>query len=106
MQTDSFIVAYLSSPREKWWGMLKSLTPSGITLRGLSLDSFEPWARAVARREECELFPSTVFFPMNRVERIYEDETTLSVPSMADRFLEWTGEDVRIHLFPIAGQAQ
>ena len=106
MQVDSFVVAYLNSPREKWWGMLKTITPAGITMRGLSLDSFEPWARAVARREECELFPSTVFFPMNRVERIYEDETTFSVPSMADRFLEWTGEDVRIHLFSVGGPAQ
>src|SRR5258708_375469 len=100
MQIDTFVVVYLHSPRERWWGLLRWVAPAGITLRGLSLESFEPWARSVARHEEGEMCPSTVFFPMNRVERIYEDESTLAILSHADQFREWTGEDARLYLAP------
>src|SRR5215831_1089349 len=99
MEIDSFVVAYLHSPRERWWGILRALSPAGLTLRGLSLESFESWARSVARQEELESAPSTVFFPMNRVERMYEDEGTLQIPSHAERFRELTGQDVRLVLF-------
>ena len=106
MKIDAYVVVYLHSPRERWWGLLRAITPAGATLRGLSLESFEPWARSVARREDAGIAPTTVFFPMNRIERIDEDESTLSVASHADRFREWTGEDVRIHLVPELGETQ
>jgi hypothetical protein len=106
MKPEAYVVAYLHSPRERWWGMMRSITPAGVTLRGLSLDSFEPWARAVARREDTGIAPTTVFFPMHRIERLDEDESTLSVASHADRFREWTGEDVRLHLVPEMGEPQ
>jgi hypothetical protein len=98
MQVNTLVVVYLHSPRERWCGLLQWITPAGVTVRGVSLDSFEPWARSVARREEGEFGPSMVFFPMNRVERIYEDESTPAVPSHAEQFLRWTGEDVRVYL--------
>jgi hypothetical protein len=106
MRLEAYVVVYLHSPRERWWGMLRSITPAGATLRGLSLDSFEPWARAVARREDTGIAPTTVFFPMHRIERLDEDESTLSVASLADRFREWTGEDVKLHLVPELGETQ
>ena len=106
MKPETYVVVYLHSPRERWWGMLRTLTPSGATLRGMSLDSFEPWARAVARREDAGIAPTTVFFPMHRIERLDEDESTLSVASLADRFREWTGEDVKLHLVPELGETQ
>jgi hypothetical protein len=98
MQVDTFVVAYLHSPRERWWGLLHWIASAGITLRGVPLESFEPWARSVARHEEGEITPSTVFFPMNRVERIYEDESTLAVSSHADQFRQWAGQDARLYL--------
>jgi hypothetical protein len=106
VKVDAYVVVYLHSPRERWWGLLRAITPAGATLRGLSLDSFEPWARSVARREDAGISPTTVFFPINRVERIDEDEPTLSVASHADRFKEWTGEDVKLHLVPEIGETQ
>ena len=106
MKIDAYVVVYLHSPRERWWGLLRAITPAGATLRGLSLESFEPWARSVARREDAGIAPTTVFFPMNRIERIDQDESTLSVASHADRFREWTGEDVRMHLVPEIGETQ
>jgi hypothetical protein len=106
VRNDAYVVVYLHSPRERWWGMLRGVTPAGATLRGLSLDSFEPWARSVARGEDAGISPTTVFFPMHRIERIDEDESTLSVASHADRFKEWTGEDVKLHLVPEIGETQ
>lgn len=106
MRTDACVVLYLHSPRERWWGLLRAMAPAGVTLRGLSLESFEPWARSVARGEDAGIAPTTVFFPMHRIERIDEDESTLSVASYADRFREWTGEDVRMHLVPEIGETQ
>ena len=106
MKADTYVVVYLHSPRERWWGLLRAVTPAGATLRGLSLESFEPWARSVARGEDTGIAPTTVFFPIHRIERIDEDESTLSVASHADRFLEWTGEDVKIHLVPDLGETQ
>lgn len=106
MKADTYVVVYLHSPRERWWGLLRAVTPAGATLRGLSLESFEPWARSVARGEDTGIAPTTVFFPIHRIERIDEDESTLSVASHADRFREWTGEDVKIHLVPDLGETQ
>jgi hypothetical protein len=102
VEPDTFVVAYFHSPRERWWGLLRMVGPAGITLRGLPLDSFEPWARAIARQEEMEIIPTTVFFPLHRVERIYEDEPSAAVASHAARFKEITGRDVSLHLLPIA----
>ena len=106
MKPDAYVVVYLHSPRERWWGILRGVTPAGVTLRGMSLESFEPWARSVARREDSGIAPTTVFFPMNRVERVDADESTLSVVSHADRFKEWTGEDARMHLSNEMGEPQ
>ena len=106
MKPDAYVVAYLHSPRERWWGILRAVTPAGVTRRGISLESFEPWARSVARGEDSGIAPTTVFFPMNRVERVDEDESTLAVASHADRFKEWTGEDARMHLTSELGEPQ
>lgn len=104
MDVDSFVVVCLHTPREQWWGLLREITPAGVTVRGLPLDSFEAWARSVARGQELEVLPSLVFFPMSRVERIYEDESTLLVASHAQRFRDLTGRDVRFHL--LSGEAR
>ena len=101
MEIDAFVIVYLHSPREQWWGMLRAISAAGVTLRGLALDSFEPWARAVARQGDEGPSPSTVFFPMHRVERIYEDEPAGVVPSHSQRFQELTGQDVRLFLLPV-----
>lgn len=95
MEIDSFAVVYLHSPRERWWGLLRALTPAGVTLRGVSLESFESWMRGLARKDGEEIFPSTVFFPMTRVERIYEDESQPGLPSQADRVRETSGREAR-----------
>ncbi|MBP1619330.1 MAG: hypothetical protein H6Q02_97, partial [Acidobacteria bacterium] len=45
MMQDRLVLLSCAAPREKFWGVLLALNPSGATLRGLSLDTFEDWLR-------------------------------------------------------------
>jgi hypothetical protein len=101
MKLEEYVVVHLVNPREKFWGILRELSPAGATVRGLSLDSFEGWLREVARKEPVSFTPATVFFPLHRIERVFEDETMGEIVSFADRFRKLIGEDPRYHLTPI-----
>lgn len=103
MKLEEYVVVHLTNPREKFWGILKELAPSGTTVRGLSLDGFEGWMREIAKKEPVSFMPATVFFPLHRVERIFADETVGELMSFADRFRQLVGEDARYHLTPIPG---
>jgi len=87
------VLVYLHSPREKVFGILVSLDPAGVVLRGIQLSAFEDWLRQEARGEE-GLGPVTVFYPMNRVERIEKDETLGALEGFAARFRRETGRSV------------
>ncbi len=41
------ILLVLQSPREKCWGILDEITAAGVFLRGLDLNAFDDWIRAV-----------------------------------------------------------
>jgi hypothetical protein len=101
MEKGSFVIVHLTSPREKFWGLLKDESPAGITVRGLSLDGFDGWMREVARKQAPSAHPGTVFFPMYRVERIFADESAGEVVSFADLFRQQVGEDARYYLTPV-----
>lgn len=92
--TGTAVVIYLHSPREKLFGVLLSLQPAGIVLRGIDLAAFEDWLRQEARGEGPGLGLSTLFFPMNRVERMELDETLGGIESLSERFLAATGKTV------------
>lgn len=87
------VVLYLHSPREKLWGVLVSLQPAGIVIRGLDLAVFDDWVRQEQRGEE-GIGLSTLFYPMSRVERMERDETTGPLESFADRFERQVGRSV------------
>jgi hypothetical protein len=87
------ILVYLHSPREKVFGVLVSLDPAGVALRGIELSSFEDWLRQEARGGD-GLGPVTVFYPMNRVERVEKDETLGALEGFAARFRRETGRSV------------
>jgi len=87
------VLVYLHSPREKVFGVLVSLQPAGVALRGIGLTAFEDWLRQEARGEE-GLGPVTVFYPMNRVERVERDETVGGLEGFAARFRRETGRTV------------
>jgi len=88
------VVVYLHSPREKVFGVLVELQPAGLTVRGIDLAAFDDWLRQEARREEPGLGPLTLFFPMNRVERLERDETVGGLEGFAERFRRRTGRSV------------
>jgi hypothetical protein len=60
------------------------LTPAGITVCGIDLSAFEDWLSQVGTDEEMGL--STVFYPLQRVERVTMDERMGNLPSLHDRF--------------------
>ncbi len=89
------VVLYLRDPKEKIWGILGSLTPAGIVLRGIDLAAFEDWMRQEARGEEDLLGLVTLFYPMHRLERLEKDETVGPVMSYAERFALEVGRTVQ-----------
>jgi len=97
MKKHSAVLVHLQNPREKVWGILLAIQASGITVRGIDLNSFDDWVRSVASSED-EMGLSTVFLPIHRVERVNEDESVGSVRAFADLFEERVGEDVWSHL--------
>jgi hypothetical protein len=89
------VILYLQVPKEKVWGLLVSLGTAGVVVRCIDLAAFDDWMRQEARRDEPYLGLSTVFYPMNRVERMERDQTMGPVISYADRFAREVGRSVR-----------
>jgi hypothetical protein len=89
------VIVYLQLPKEKVWGLLVSLGTAGVVVRCIDLTAFDDWMRQEARGDEPYLGLSTVFYPMNRVERMERDETLGPVISYADRFEREVGRSVR-----------
>lgn len=81
----------LSSPREKFWGAILTISPAGVSIRGIGLESFEDFLRQV--RDGESVTASAVFFPMHRIERMELDERNGDVPSMYERFKVKCGHD-------------
>lgn len=88
------VILYLNAPREKVWGILLSLQPAGIIVRGLDLTVFDDWMREQARGEATGLGLSTLFYPMHRLERMERDETQGPIESYSDRFRRQVGLSV------------
>ncbi len=83
------VVATLSTPREKFWGMILTLAPEGLSLSGAELASFEDLATLVKEGEP--FTPAVVFFPMHRIERVELDLPDGNLPSLSQRFFAKTG---------------
>jgi hypothetical protein len=85
----SMVVVTLGNPRDKFWGMILSLAPEGLSLSGIELASFED---LVVMVKDGEAFtPAVVFFPMHRIERVELDLPDGSLPSLSQRFSAKTG---------------
>lgn len=90
----SIVVVSLHSPKEKVWGELLDINPSGVTLRGIDLNSFDHFIRQINEPDGDRMGFPTIFFPMNRVERISLDEPTGSIPSMNELFARKVGRSL------------
>ncbi len=85
------MIATFMNPRERFWGQLLSVRPEGVTLRGISLESFDDFLRQATHEKGAQVTLMTAFYPMHRVERIAYDEAAGGVPSLSDRFMEKAG---------------
>jgi hypothetical protein len=102
----AIVVLHLVNPNEKYWGILESLAEPGITVRGISLTSFEDWVSAVVHQDEAmALGLTTIFFPMARVERMFLDEPVGQIESLAQSFERRTGMTVGDYLGSGQGRA-
>jgi hypothetical protein len=88
------VILVLHSPREKCWGILDEINAAGVFLRGLDLNAFDDWVRAVTH-DEPSLGLSDLFFPMWRVERLSKDESAGGIASLAEQFEQRTGRKLR-----------
>ena len=92
IETGESVVVILQNPREKIVGILHEINASGIFVRGIDLNYFDEWMRAIVNSEPY-LPMQDYFFPMWRVERLSRDESSFEVPSMAEQFRHRTGLD-------------
>ena len=93
----SVVVAYIQNPRERFWGMVRSLDPTGVVLEGIDLNSFDDWVRQVADGGD-GLSLSTVFIPLLRVEKLLLDTECGSAPSLSVQFERRVGQTVLEYL--------
>jgi hypothetical protein len=98
MKQGSVVVVNLRSPVERLVGRLIEISPAGVSFRGLDLGAFDDWIEDVAGESDGGVRPSTLFFPMHRVERVILDEDVGGVPSLANTFLRRTNRRIEDHL--------
>jgi hypothetical protein len=97
-EPSALIIVNLVNPKEKFFGVLSALSPAGITLRAINLDSFEDWLRQLAHDDEPDLDLITMFVPLFRVERIFLDEPSGAIKSYGQRFEEVVGVPIKKYL--------
>jgi hypothetical protein len=97
-ERNALVIVNLVNPKEKFFGMLLSLSPAGVTMRAINLDSFDDWLRQLAKGEELNIDMITTFIPLPRVERIFLDEAQGAIPSYAQRFEQVVGLPVQQHM--------
>ncbi len=102
MDPNSIVVVSLHSPKEKVWGILRDINPSGVTVRGIDLNSFDHFVSQINQLDAERVGLPTVFFPMTRVERISLDEPSGSIPSMAEVFQRKIGRTLFDYLAQFA----
>jgi hypothetical protein len=95
VESGTLVLVHLVSPKEKYWGVLQALEPAGLTMRGISVELFDDWARQHRTGGDAELGIARMFVPLHRIEKVFEDARVGSVASYAERFFEMVGRDVR-----------
>jgi hypothetical protein len=102
MKPDSIVIISLHSPKEKIWGILLDINPSGVTIRGIDLNSFDHFVSQINQLDAERVGLPTVFFPMTRIERISLDEPSGLIPSMAEIFERKLGRTLTDYLAQFA----
>lgn len=90
-EVGQWVVLVLRDPRERIWGRLLGLEPSGVALRGLDVKPWEEILQVVRSGDLDQLSMGTRYFPLHRVESMYLDEPSSGTPSLREEFLRRTG---------------
>jgi hypothetical protein len=85
----ALVLVTLQSPREKFFGSVLSLAPFGLVFCGIPLDSIDDFIAQLRDGEHVR--PSTLFFPMHRIERLEIDQRSGEFPSISERFQAKSG---------------
>lgn len=92
----SLVVIHLVNPKEKFWGAVAAISETGMTFRGINLESFNDWVRQLSRKSERPSMDlATMFVPLFRVEKIFLDEEIGAVRSYSEYFEEVVGVSAR-----------
>src|ERR1700739_2922096 len=102
MDPHSIVIISLHTPKEKLWGALLSINPSGITMRGIDLNSVGHLDNQINGPDSERTGLPPLFFPMNRVERIALDESSGSIPSLSEMFARKVGRPIAEYLAQFA----
>lgn len=95
MESGNIVILNLQDPREKIIGKLLAISPSGITIKGVDVNSFNDWMKQFTHKQTTSIIsPGTVFFPMHRVVSCYLDENMGEVPSFSSQFKERTKKEI------------
>lgn len=97
-EPNALVLVNLVNPKEKFFGVLRALSPAGVTMIAVNLDSFDDWIHQIARGEESDIEMVTMFAPLFRVERVFLDEPAGAIRSYSQRFEEVVGKPVREYL--------
>jgi hypothetical protein len=92
----TMVVTTLGNPREKFWGVILVLSPTGLSLCGVELASFDDLVSLIQQNEPFS--PAVVFFPMHRIERVELDLPDGNIPSLSQRFANKTKLDAAVVL--------
>ena len=95
VEPGSIIVVDLENPREKHLGALLELSPAGLWIKGINLDSFDQWLREVVENSSQTVAAATSFFPMLRIGRITLDQSTGGIPSYEEIVLQRLGSEIK-----------
>lgn len=93
INANEVVIVVLHSPREKIWGIVDEINVAGIFVRGIDLNAFDDWIRAI-NRDEGFFGLSDSFIPMWRVERILRDEGSDEIPSLYEQFERRTNRKI------------
>jgi len=95
MEAGSIVIINLQNPKEKVFGKLAAISSSGITVRGMDVNSFNDWMNQFTQSNPIIVItPTTIFFPMHRVISCYLDEDMGEVPSLSSQFMERTNQKI------------
>jgi hypothetical protein len=97
LKPPAVVIVYLQNPRERYWGVVRALDATGVVLQGTDLDSFDDWVRQVASGEPNQE-PSTIFFPLHRVEKVLVDAPAGPAPSLQQQFESRLGRPLLSYL--------